>query len=70
MAEEYLSISDVCGVLRMSRSRIYGLQAERATNGFPTPIKLSPAKCGRVLFRRADVVTWIESHTKEGEQKC
>jgi predicted DNA-binding transcriptional regulator AlpA len=64
MAEEYLSIRDVCDVLHVSRSRIYGMQAERATNGFPNPIKLSPAKCGRVLFRRADIVAWIESHAK------
>lgn len=69
MNDDYLSIRDVCDVLRMSRSRVYGLQAERAQNGFPAPIKLNPAKCGRVLFRRADVVAWIESHAKR-EIQC
>ena len=65
MTDKYLSIRDVCSVVHLSRSRVHALQAARAKNSFPAPIKLNPAKCGRVLYRHADVLAWIESHAKE-----
>ncbi len=55
MAGDYLSKSDLCGYLRISRATVDRLMAA----GLPF-IKLAKGK-GRVLFRKRDVDRYLES---------
>ena len=54
-----LTIAEAADFFHVSRSTIYHWTSER-----PIPhIKLSPARGGRVLFRRSDLAAWLESRT-------
>jgi predicted DNA-binding transcriptional regulator AlpA len=53
----YMRPQQVCDILHVCRTTLYKLQ-ER---GFPAPIKLHPARTGRTLWRRADVIAWMDA---------
>lgn len=56
---QLLTLSEVCGLLRKSRSGLYKLMA--ADKSFPKPIKDSQTRSARAYFAAAEIVAWQQS---------
>jgi hypothetical protein len=65
MIPHVCTITDVCRLLRMSRTTFYRLQA---TNGLPFG-EILPRIHGGARFRGVDVQLWIEGHYAAGPRR-